>query len=177
MKKLLILIVVLGVIGGIWFVTHSQNSSNTTVINSNPVKNSHPSALNATFTLDDNKVPLKNGVFTDANGSEIDLTDIAGYGDLNGDGKEDAAVTLIQSGAGTGVFFSIAAFVSGPISYKGTNAIFLGDRIQPKSITIKNKTITVTYLDRSVNQAMTDEPNMLITKTFTYSSLDNTISE
>ena len=184
MKKLLSLIAVIVVIGGIWYVFHRSTTpqKGSTIINSNPVTTDHPDASNATFSIDDSNITLSNGTATtDISGTavtqETDLTDTAGYGDLNADGKEDAAVMLVQSGSGSGTFFSIAAYVSGPISYKGTNAVFVGDRIQPKSISIKGTTITVTYLDRTPDEPLTDEPTVSTTKTYTYSSIDNSIEE
>ncbi|MES2216761.1 MAG: hypothetical protein V4481_05730, partial [Patescibacteria group bacterium] len=108
---------------------------------------------------------------------ETDLEDIFGYGDLNNDGKEDTALILVQSGGGSGTFFNLAAYVSGPISYKGTNAVFIGDRVQIESIAIKGKRITLTYLDRKDNEPFAADPTVETTKTYLYSSLDNSIEE
>ncbi|MDB5193996.1 MAG: hypothetical protein JWN50_10 [Parcubacteria group bacterium] len=185
MKKILILLGLICAAIGVWHFTHSGsgNTTNTTVINSNPTTSGHPDASNATFTFEDGQVTLSKGTFTaptdpdSGTAVETDLSNTFGYGDLNADGKEDVVVILVQSGAGSGTFFNIAAYVSGPISYKGTNAVFVGDRIVPKSISIKNKTITLTYLDRNPDEPMAADPTVLSTKTYLYSSLDNSLQE
>jgi len=174
MKKLIYLIVIVAVGFGIYYFVNYHSSSSP----AGPVKiasdTTHPDPSNATFQFDDGPITLKKGTATTnltPNGElsqETDLTDNIAYGDLNNDSKNDAVFLLIQTSPGTGVFFNIAAYVSGVVNYKGTNAIFLGDRVTPKSISIKNGIVTVTYLDRTASEAMTDEPTLLITKQFTY---------
>lgn len=169
----LIIVVVLGF--GIWYTVHIHSSATVTP----PIKiapaTTHPDPSNATFQFSDGPVTLKNGTaITDItpNGEltqETDLTKYMAYGDLNGDGKTDVAFLLVQqSNSGTGVFLNVAAYVSGLVQYQGTNAIFLGDNVIPKSIAMSNGIITVMYLDRTANEAMTDAPTVLTTKTFAY---------
>lgn len=173
MKTFLALVLVIVVGFGIYYVVHTHS---TTVVA--PVKiipaTPHPDPSNATFQFEDGPVTLNNGSETSSIGAndelqtETDLTDFVAYGDINNDSKTDTAVLLEQTSSGTGVFYNVAAYVSGVVSYNGSNAIFLGDRIIPKTITIKNGIITVTYLDRTSSEAMTDDPTLLVTKTFVY---------
>ena len=90
------------------------------------------------------------------------------YGDLNADGKEDTVLLLTRYGAGSGIFIYLAAFTSGPVTYKGSKAIFIGDRIAPKSLSIKGDTVTVEYLDRKPDEAFATEPTVSASKQFTY---------
>jgi hypothetical protein len=183
MKKLLIpiLIICIGII--VWYIWPKNNSGTPEVLNSNPIVNGHPDASNATFLFEEGAVTLKNGtassrVSPDSSATvETDLRDIYAYGDLNSDGKEDAVVVLMQSGGGSGTFFSIAGYISGPVGYKGTGTAFIGDRVEIKSISVKGKRITVTYLGRRDDEPFAAEPTVLITKTFLYSSIDNSINE
>jgi hypothetical protein len=185
MKKLFALIALVLVAMSIWYIFHknSAGQNTTTIINSNPIVNGHPDPSNATFTFDDGPVTLKKGTNTTSVSDEedvkieTDLDDTIGYGDLNADGKEDAAVILVQSGGGSGTFFHVAAYVSGPVSYKGTNAVFIGDRILVKSISVRKNKITVDYLDRDDNEPLAAEPTVETSKTYTYSALDNSLSE
>jgi hypothetical protein len=173
MKKLVTIIVIIAVGFGIYYFVHSRANQNTP-----PVKiatnTTNPDPSNATFQFEDGPITLKKGTITTnitPSGElteETDLTNSIAYGDLNGDGKTDAAFLLVQTTSGTGVFFNVAAYVSGLVAYSGTNAIFLGDRVTPKSISIANGVITVTYLDRTANEAMTDDPTLLVTKQFIY---------
>jgi|SRR6185312_3550684 len=175
MKKLLIAIVVVVLAGlGIYYFVHSRASSTTPAPITIATDTTHPDPSDATFQFADGPVTLKDGSATTnltPNGEiteETDLSDSIAYGDLNGDGKNDAAFLLVQTTPGTGVFFNVAAYVSGLVNYSGSNAIFLGDRIIPKSISIAKGIITVTYLDRTASEAMTDDPTVLTTKTFAY---------
>lgn len=99
---------------------------------------------------------------------EFSILDKKAYGDLNDDTKTDASVFLAESGGGSGVFIYVAAYVSGPINYKGSSAIFLGDRIAPQNISISNGMITVRYLDRKEDEPYAAEPTVSVTKTFVY---------
>jgi hypothetical protein len=159
---------------GIYYLVHSHSSSTAQAPITIATDTTHPDPSNATFQFEDGPLTLKNGTVTTnvtPNGEltlETDLTNTIAYGDLNGDGKNDAAFLLVQTSSGTGVFFNVAAYVSGLVTYKGTNAVFLGDRIIPKSIAIANGIITVTYLDRTASEAMTDDPTLLVTKQFVY---------
>jgi len=93
-------------------------------------------------------------------------------GDLNADGKEDAAVCLINSSGGSGTFYYIAAAIkdANTKSYKGTNAALLGDRIQLSKISIENSIITVIYNTRKLGEAMSAAPTVTVSRTF---SVDN----
>jgi len=99
---------------------------------------------------------------------EITLLEERAYGDINNDEKIDTVVFLAESGGGSGVFIYAAAYVSGPVNYKGTNAIFLGDRIAPQSISIANGAVTVRYLDRNEDEPLAAEPTISAAKVFTY---------
>lgn len=85
------------------------------------------------------------------------------FGDLNGDGKQDVAFILTQSGGGSGTFFYVAAALAPD---QGTNAVLLGDRISPQATNIEDATIVVTYLDRKPGEAFAVPPSVPVTKYF-----------
>jgi len=172
MKKLLIVILIIIAGIGIWYFTSGKSNSNT--INTVSTTTSHPNASNATFLFDDGPITLKKGTNEQevAPGSaltqETTLTNTIEYGDINGDKKDDAVVVLMQTSGGSGVFIYLAGYVSGPVNYKGTNAVFIGDRIEPKSISIKNNIITLNYLDRQPNEPFSSKPTVSINQQFVY---------
>ncbi len=185
MRKILF-IVVLAIIGaGLWYAMREKTPTppTNTVTNNEPVSTTHPSLENATFKFDGTAVKLKNGNATTLGQSDsasdtiYELTKVKGYGDINEDGKEDVVGVIVQSGSGSGIFLSVIANVSGPISYKGTDAFFLGDRIDPKSISIKGGVITVSYLDRKPDDAFAEEPTIPKTATLIYNEALNTLEE
>ncbi len=136
----------------------------------------HPDPSNATFIFDDGPVTFSSGknerpvapgsTFTE----ETIILDKLAYGDVNTDGKQDTAVLLARYGAGSGTFIYVAVFVSGPVAYKGSNTIFIGDRITPQSISIDGDTVVVNYLDRGPSEALAAEPTIKTSKQLVYKS-------
>ena len=172
MKKLFLVIVII-VVGLGYFAL--RDGTDEAVPNVPIVDDGfRPDPSNATFIFDEGPVTLEKGIreVEVAPGSamkeETLLTDFVGYGDVNKDGKNDAVAILVQSGGASGVFIYLAGYVSGPVTYKGTNAIFLGDRITPKSVSISNEIITVNYLDRKESEPFTAEPTVPVARNFQY---------
>lgn len=89
------------------------------------------------------------------------------WGDLDGDGEEDAAVLLWHRRGGSGGFYYVAAAIRRGEGVSGTNAILLGDRIAPQSIQIRNGVMAVNFADRRPEEAMTTAPSEEKTKYFT----------
>jgi hypothetical protein len=177
MKKTLIPLVIVILVGlGIWYWQTHKSSSSPAPVTVAPVT-THPDPSSATFTFDDGPITLSKGSATTnvtPNGEitqETTLTDNVAYGDINHDNKSDSVVLLVQSGSGSGVFLYVAAYVSGVVQYKGSNAVFIADRVTPKNISIdKAGTITVSYLDRKPTEPMAAEPTVLTTKHYIYSN-------
>lgn len=120
---------------------------------------------NATFTIDNEKVTLINGKFekqiTDSS-SKIKATmfGVPIYGDLNGDGMEDAAAFLEYESGGSGTFYYAVVAVNVGGKYVGTNAILLGDRVAPQTIQIQNGEVVANYAVRKEGEPMTTSPSV-----------------
>lgn len=176
MKKLLIIILIAIVAIAYFGLRNSSSNSNTSTIQENADGSFHPDPSGATFIFDNGAITLSQGKYSRALApnsvirEETSLTNIRGYGDINNDGKNDAVSILVQSGGASGVFIYLAGYVSGPVTYKGTNAIFIGDRITPQSILINGGNITLSYLDRKPDEPFAAEPTVSTTKTFEYRS-------
>ncbi len=65
------------------------------------------------------------------------------FGDLNGDGVDDAAVILATNSGGSGTFIVLNVMLNDKGAAKFASSISLGDRVQPKAITISGGVITV----------------------------------
>lgn len=174
MKKLFFLIIILVLIFG-YFIYYKQDSVSTPTTDEIVFDGTfRPDPVNATFSFSDGDITFRDGKYTRsvAPGSSIteetSLTDMRAYGDLNADKKNDTAVILIQSGGASGVFIYLGGYVSGPLAYKGTNAIFLGDRITPRSVSIERGIITVSYLDRKDDEPFAAEPTVPVSKKFVF---------
>ena len=82
------------------------------------------------------------------------------FGDLDNDGKEDAALFLVDDPGGSGTFYYVAAAVSVDGAYRGTHAVPVGDRIGPRSIDIRNGTIVVGFTARRPGEPMSAAPSV-----------------
>lgn len=136
---------------------------------------SRPDPSNATFIFEDGEVRLDGGQATTnliPNSAISTQTSLVGepvYGDINSDKKNDAVVLLAQNSGGSGLFIYIASYVSGNVAYKGSNAIFVGDRISPQGISISSTgVITLNFLDRKPDEPMAAAPTVSAAKTFVY---------
>ncbi|MDO8424073.1 MAG: hypothetical protein Q7S54_00495 [bacterium] len=169
MKKLFIIIIILATAGFFYFMpdTSPTVENNAPAVNGNSSFRPDPSS--ATFIFDDETITLSKGRHvSDSASEETALLENPAYGDLNTDGENDVVVFLARSGGGSGVFIYAAAYVSGPVNYKGSNAVFLGDRVSPQSISIKNGIATVSYLDREEDEPYAAEPTIMVSKQFIY---------
>ena len=132
--------------------------------------------LNATYVIEGQSVTLVNGKaevdVAPGSATKIATTVFGGpvRGDLNGDGKEDMALMLVQNPGGSGTFYYVATAINDD-GVKGTNAILLGDRIAPQNISIKNGQIMANYADRNPREPMTMRPSLGVTK---YMAFDGT---
>lgn len=114
-----------------------------------------------------NKVRLKNGVFKKDAKDENTLSVIfrgGNYGDLNGDGKEDAAVYFASKFGGKTVWITLAIVMNQNGVLKNTDCLVLGDREVIQSINIKPHEVTLGML-----MHLSGEPPCCPKTPFTYS--------
>lgn len=81
------------------------------------------------------------------------------YGDLNGDGKQDAAVLLVDNPGGSGTFYYAVLAINKGGNYVATNALLLGDRIAPQTVEIRDGRAVYNYADRGPNEPMSTQPS------------------
>jgi uncharacterized membrane protein len=82
----------------------------------------------------------------------IKLSDRIAFGDLNGDGAEDAAVILISDPGGSGTFYELAAVINSNGKPQHAASAFLGDRVKVEDISIRTGQIVI----RMVTHQRTD---------------------
>jgi hypothetical protein len=76
------------------------------------------------------------------------------FGDLTGDGVEDAAVTLAENSGGSGTFIYLAAVVDQDGAPQNVATLPLGDRVNLKSLTILDGQIGVTMVSHAPDDPM-----------------------
>jgi hypothetical protein len=82
------------------------------------------------------------------------------YGDLDGDGVDDAALLLVQQPGGSGTFYYVAAALNVNGAYRGTNAVLLGDRIAPQNVAVRNGVVVVNFADHRPEEPMSAPPSV-----------------
>lgn len=126
-------------------------------------------------------VQLENGSYFrpwspgSATGLEVKLfDDKIAFGDLNGDGKEDAAVIVYSSGGGSGSFRDLAIVINQADESLSPAPQFLGDRVKINSITVQSGIITLDMIIHGEGDAMCCPS---LEKTFKYELFENQLIE
>lgn len=127
---------------------------------------------NASYLIGDNWVQLTDGYSVIKNLSDVSSKTVTRifsqteFGDLDKKFGDDAALLLMQQCGGSGSFFYLTAALDAGGLYRGTNAVFLGDRIAPLSVTIRDKQIVVLYSDRRTDEPMVTMPTVIKARRF-----------
>ena len=130
------------------------------------VPHSATSPLNASYWIEGKEVRLVNGraEMETVPGAVTKLrTYVFGkpvYGDLDGDGEEDAALILVQDSGGSGTVYYLAGVLIRKGVCQGTDAALLGDRVAPRNIGIHDGIIVVNYADRRPEESMAAFPSV-----------------
>jgi hypothetical protein len=80
--------------------------------------------------------------------------DMYAFGDLNGDGVDDAAVVLATSAGGSGTFITLEAVVNQQGTPKHVASAQLGDRARINSLMIESGKVTVNLVTHGPNDPM-----------------------
>lgn len=95
----------------------------------------------------------------------INLADVFAFGDLDGDGVEDAAVLLVETYGGTGVFVSLAAVLDQDGTPKHISTAFIDDRPVIFTLAIENGEILMNVVVHAPDDAMCC-PTLAQTRTY-----------
>ena len=150
-----------------WMSLGCLSLQHATASSSNPVAQTPSDATymidGRTFTLDNGRVTIE--VFPGAaSKTVIKVSGEPVSGDLDRDGMPDAALLLVETTGGSGIFYHVVAAFNRDDSFVGTRAILLGDRIIPQQLSIRHGIVIVDYLDRRPGEAMATAPSQSVSK-------------
>ncbi|MCX6736189.1 MAG: hypothetical protein NTZ13_03845 [Candidatus Parcubacteria bacterium] len=159
MKKLFLILLGVAIIAvaGITFIQFNDSSF--------PTKNSMD-LKNMSYVVNKEVFELKNGKaekeYTPGSASKNTLTMFGEpvYGDLNGDGKTDAAILLANDPGGSGTFYYAVLAINRGTNYIPTNAMLLGDRIAPQTVEIHDGRAVYNFAERKGTDPMTTQPSI-----------------
>ena len=105
-------------------------------------------------------IRLSNGIYRgkivpdSATELSVMLSDQIVFGDLNGDGADDAAVVLITDPGGSGTFRHLCVVLNEKGSLQHVASQLLGDRVRVKSLSVKSGEIVVQMMTHGPRDAM-----------------------
>ena len=113
-------------------------------------------------------ITLKDGKYENGSGADyVSATMLPqfAFGDLNGDGIEDAAVLIGENDGGSGTFVCVYAIINQSRQPVQSGAALIDDRPNIKSLSIKDGRISVGALIHGFNDVMTN-PTFAVTETY-----------
>jgi hypothetical protein len=121
---------------------------------------------NLAVTIDGQTFALTNGVaeIPGAPGSAATNTArLVGepvMGDADGDGSQDAALLVEQDPGGSGTFYYAVVAIDDAGSYRASNALSLGDRIEPHTVEFTDGRFVYSYAERKPGESMADRSSV-----------------
>jgi len=124
---------------------------------------------NRTYSIDGENVTLQDGYAEEEieNSSSKIVTQYFGNAvssDFNSDGRVDTAFLITQNNGGSGTFFYLVVALGN--ENKGSNAIFIGDRISPQTTEVQDGKIIVNYADRRIDEPMVASTSIGVSRQF-----------
>jgi hypothetical protein len=130
--------------------------------------------LNAEYLssmVEGGRVPLSDGVYQAAASADtasdinVALGDMVVFGDIDGNGSQDAAALLISNAGGSGTFYDLAVVVDDQGTARNIAIKPLGDRVQVQSLSIRGDEIVVDMITHGPDDAMCC-PTLAVTRSF-----------
>lgn len=116
--------------------------------------------------IDSGRVQLRNGKLEDpAAHLWVTMLNVVAYGDVDGDGRSDAAVILATNTGGSGVFHDLAVVVDRDGRPFNTASVNLGDRVKINSLAIEEGRIVVDMVTQGPSDPMCC-PTMHVTQRY-----------
>ncbi len=140
-----------------WFVSGNKEISQVSEVDYKDISYSIQGTPTMLVKSQSGTVTAPGSTITQYFGNEV-------AGDVNEDGLPDIAFLITQSGSGTGTFYYAVVALKTAQGYSGSNGVFLGDRIAPQTIEIKDGQIIVNYADRKAGEPMTTNPSVGVSK-------------
>jgi heat shock protein HslJ len=178
--KYVLILVVVGI--GMFFVLNkninkepvAKEIENKTDVSTLNIANNTYYIINTPFTLKDGKAEIVTPGSSFKNTLEIFDSKT---GDLDGDGDVDVAVLLVNSPGGLGKLFYAGLVMNNNGVAEPTGTMFLGDRISPQTIEIKDGRAVYNFVTRKFNEPATAEPSVGKSVWAHYDKVNNEIGE
>lgn len=161
-KALLVSVAVLGVIVGAvaiaGFIRFNFTNGGDVVSD----RKSSPEISDLTITIDTQEFDMSDGVAVippsqgSATANTLRLIGVPVLGDSDDDGNPDAALLVQHDPGGSGTFYYAVVAINDGGSYRASNALLLGDRIEPRAVEFADGRFVYTYAERRPGDAMSE---------------------
>ncbi len=121
---------------------------------------------NLVVTIGDRSFTMTNGLASaeitpdSATPNTVRVIGEPAVGDVNRDGRPDAALLIESDSGGGGNFFYAVLAVNESGSYRATNALLLGDRIAPITVDFLDGRFVYNYDDRVPGEPVSARPSV-----------------
>ncbi|HCA52790.1 MAG TPA: hypothetical protein DEP24_07785 [Mycobacterium sp.] len=145
-------------------------------------RKSSPEISDLTITIDTQEFDMSDGVaeIAPSQGSgtanTLRLIGVPVLGDSDGDGNPDAALLVQHDPGGSGTFYYAVVAINDGGSYRASNALLLGDRIEPRAVEFTDGRFVYTYAERKPGDAMSERGSVEKSVTVTVDNSTGAIS-
>jgi hypothetical protein len=156
----IVMMAFVALVGFIWF-----NSANRAEVPGDPGLSTK--VTNLVVTIGDRTFRMSNGFATQqavpgsATQDTVRVIGEPALGDVNRDGRPDAALLIENDPGGSGRFYYAVLAVNESGSYRATNALLIGDRIAPLTVDFLDLRFVYNYLARRSGEPMTERPSVV----------------
>ena len=130
---------------------------------------------NQTFTITDGVAEISPPPGS-ATTNTLQLVGEPAMGDVDNDGNPDAALLIQHDPGGSGTFYYAVVAINDGISYRASNALLLGDRIEPRTVIFTDGRFVYNYAERQPGDAMSERRTMERNVTITVDNSTGAIS-
>ncbi|MCX6488009.1 MAG: hypothetical protein NT156_08590 [Mycobacterium sp.] len=152
-------------------------------------RKSSPEISDLTITIDTQEFAMSDGVAVippsqgSATANTLRLIDVgdsdvgdSDVGDSDGDGNPDAALLVQHDPGGSGTFYYAVVAINDGGSYRASNALLLGDRIEPRAVEFADGRFVYTYAERKPGDSMSERGTVEKSVTVTVDNSASAIS-
>ena len=125
-------------------------------------RKSSPEISDLTITIGTQEFAMSDGVAVippsqgSATANTLRLIGVPVLGDSDDDGNPDAALLVQHDPGGSGTFYYAVVAINDGGSYRASNALLLGDRIEPRAVEFADGRFVYTYAERKPGDSMSE---------------------
>lgn len=171
-----IVLIIMFFIVGLMLISKSIEKSNTVNNNGSSLKNITVKVGNDTFNLLNGRAEIEITPGS-ATKNTLQMFGEPVMGDLDADGDQDAALLFANNPGGSGTFYYAVLAMNNNNTYRATDSMFLGDRIAPQTVEIRDGRAVYNFAERKAGESFAVQPSVGKSVWVNYDAKTNQIGE